>query len=34
MTAIVYETQHRRNPAIGIISTVLYFSVATLTTTV
>jgi len=33
MTAIVYETQHRQNPAIGNYIDALYFTVATLTTT-
>jgi voltage-gated potassium channel len=33
MTAIVYETQHRQNPAIGNYVDALYFTVATLTTT-
>jgi voltage-gated potassium channel len=32
-TAIVYETQHRHNPAIGNYIDALYFTVATLTTT-
>ena len=33
MTAIVYEAQHRYNPAIGNYLDALYFTVATLTTT-
>ena len=33
MTAVVYETQHRHNPAIGNYLDALYFTVATLTTT-
>jgi voltage-gated potassium channel len=33
MAAIVYETQHRQNPAIGDYIDALYFTVATLTTT-
>jgi len=33
MTAVVYETQHRQNPAIGNYIDALYFTVATLTTT-
>jgi voltage-gated potassium channel len=33
MTAIVYESQHRHNPAIGNYLDALYFTVATLTTT-
>jgi voltage-gated potassium channel len=33
MTAIVYETQHRHNPAIGNYLDALYLTVATLTTT-
>jgi voltage-gated potassium channel len=33
MTAIVYETQHRQNPATGNYIDALYFTVATLTTT-
>jgi voltage-gated potassium channel len=33
MTAVVYETQHRYNPAIGNYLDALYFTVATLTTT-
>jgi voltage-gated potassium channel len=33
MTAIVYETQHRQNPAIANYIDALYFTVATLTTT-
>jgi voltage-gated potassium channel len=33
ITAIVYETQHRQNPAIGNDIDALYFTVATLTTT-
>jgi voltage-gated potassium channel len=33
MTAVVYETQHRHNPAIGNYVDALYFTVATLTTT-
>ena len=33
MTAIVYETQHRQNSAIGNYFDALYFTVATLTTT-
>lgn len=33
MTAIVYETQYRHNPAIGNYIDALYFTVATLTTT-
>ncbi len=33
MTAIVYETQHRHNPAIGNYLDAFYFTVATLTTT-
>jgi voltage-gated potassium channel len=32
-TAIVYETQHRQNPAIGNYIDALYFTVTTLTTT-
>ena len=33
MTAVVYETQHQHNPAIGNYVDALYFTVATLTTT-
>jgi voltage-gated potassium channel len=33
MTAIVYETQHRQNPAITNYIDARYFTVATLTTT-
>jgi voltage-gated potassium channel len=33
MTAVVYETQHRHNPAIGNYVDALYFTVTTLTTT-
>jgi voltage-gated potassium channel len=33
MTAVVYETQHRHNPAIGNYLDALYLTVATLTTT-
>jgi voltage-gated potassium channel len=33
MTAVVYETQHRHNPAIANYVDALYFTVATLTTT-
>ena len=33
MTAVVYESQHRHNPAIGNYLDALYFTVATLTTT-
>jgi voltage-gated potassium channel len=33
MTAVVYETQHRDNPAIGNYVDALYFTVTTLTTT-
>jgi voltage-gated potassium channel len=33
MTAVVYETQHWHNPAIGNYVDALYFAVATLTTT-
>jgi voltage-gated potassium channel len=33
MTAVVYETQHRQNPAIANYIDALYFTVATLTTT-
>jgi voltage-gated potassium channel len=33
MTAVVFETQHRHNPAIGNYLDALYFTVATLTTT-
>jgi voltage-gated potassium channel len=33
MTAIVYETQHSQNPAIGNYIDALYFTVTTLTTT-
>jgi voltage-gated potassium channel len=33
MTAVVYESQHRYNPAIGNYLDALYFTVATLTTT-
>jgi voltage-gated potassium channel len=33
MTAIVYETQHRSNPAIGNYADALYFTVTALTTT-
>ncbi len=33
MTAVVYETQHRHNPAIGNYLDALYFTVTTLTTT-
>jgi voltage-gated potassium channel len=33
MTAVVYETQHRQNPAIGNYVDALYFTVTTLTTT-
>jgi voltage-gated potassium channel len=33
MTAVVYESQHRQNPAIGNYLDALYFTVATLTTT-
>jgi voltage-gated potassium channel len=33
MTAVVYETQHGHNPAIGNYVDALYFTVATLTTT-
>jgi voltage-gated potassium channel len=33
MTAVVYETQHWHNPAIGNYVDALYFTVATLTTT-
>jgi voltage-gated potassium channel len=33
MTAVVYESQHRYNPAIGNYLDSLYFTVATLTTT-
>src|SRR5215469_8034622 len=33
MTAVVYETQHQHNPAIGNYIDALYFTVTTLTTT-
>lgn len=33
MTALVYETQHHRNPAIGNYADALYFTVTALTTT-
>ena len=33
MTAVVYETQHQHNPAIGNYVDALYFTVTTLTTT-
>jgi voltage-gated potassium channel len=33
MTAVVYESQHRHNPAIGNYLDALYFTVATVTTT-
>jgi voltage-gated potassium channel len=33
MTALVYETQHARNPGIGNYADALYFTVTTLTTT-
>ncbi len=33
MTALVYETQHLRNPGIGNYADALYFTVTTLTTT-
>jgi voltage-gated potassium channel len=33
MTAVVFETQHRHNPAIGNYLDAFYFTVATLTTT-
>jgi voltage-gated potassium channel len=33
MTALVYETQHWRNPAIGNYADALYFTVTALTTT-
>jgi voltage-gated potassium channel len=33
MTSVVYETQHRHNPAIGNYIDALYFTVTTLTTT-
>jgi voltage-gated potassium channel len=33
MTAVVYETQHGHNPAIGNYADALYFTVTTLTTT-
>jgi len=33
MTAVAYETQHQRNPAIGNYVDALYFTVTTLTTT-
>ena len=33
MTAVVYETQHQHNPAIGNYVDALYFTVTTLITT-
>jgi len=33
MTAVVYETQHQHNPAIGNYLDAFYFTVTTLTTT-